>query len=213
MKIGPSEEPRTVQAPTRAPRASRGPAALLARIVALAVVAGLGCSGEGGPSPDSQGAATDASGRSSEPSPVHGVVPPTVPPIGADDSANASAEGFPLGAEAREGRSADGVYRVRWAPVGGAIPELEPFAIALEVRRTDGAALSPGAVVRVDAEMPHHGHGMNLVPEVRRAGTADGAARFVANGLLLHMSGRWVLAVDVEEDGMLERTQWHVDIE
>jgi hypothetical protein len=51
------------------------------------------------------------------------------------------------------------------------------------------------------------------VPEVRRAGMADGAARFVANGLLLHMSGRWVLAVDVEEDGMLERTQWHVDIE
>jgi hypothetical protein len=31
--------------------------------------------------------------------------------------------------------------------------------------------------------------------------------------MLLHMPGRWVLALDVAEDGVLERTQWLVDVE
>ncbi len=127
------------------------------------------------------------------------------------------AEGFPLPSDAREGRSADATYIVRWAPVGGSIPELEPFAVAIEVRRADGDPLDAGARVSVDAEMPHHGHGMNLVPEVSRIGGAgqggDGATRFLASGILLHMPGKWVFAIDVEEAGILERTQWHVEIE
>jgi hypothetical protein len=35
----------------------------------------------------------------------------------------------------------------------------------------------------------------------------------LASGMLLHMPGRWVLSLDVEEDGVLERTQWFVDVE
>lgn len=143
--------------------------------------------------------------------------PSAVPGAGASVAAS-NAGGFPLPVDAREGRSADGTYVVRWAPVGGAIPELDPFAVAIEVRRTDGARLAPDARVFVDAEMPHHGHGMNLVPEVVPAPSGDpvadeGAARFLASGLLLHMTGKWVFAIDVEEAGLLERTQWHVEIE
>jgi hypothetical protein len=128
-------------------------------------------------------------------------------------SDSAEAEGFPLPSSAREGRSADGTYLVRWAPVGGAIPELEPFAIAVEVRRADGAALAAEARLLADAEMPHHGHGMNLVPTVTRATDEGSVARFIASGLLLHMPGKWVFAIDVEESDILERTQWHVEIE
>lgn len=106
--------------------------------------------------------------------------------------------------------SADGTYIVFWEPVDGAIPEAEPFAVAIGVARVDGRALAESAVVGFDAEMPHHGHGMNLVPVIER-GERNGA--FVASGVLLHMPGRWVIAVDVAEDGILERAQWDAEIE
>ncbi len=118
----------------------------------------------------------------------------------------------------REATSADGTYIVRWEPVGGAIPDAEPFSIRMNVRRCDGASLAEDARVAVDAEMPHHGHGMNLVPSVQRAEGSSATARatateFLGEGLLFHMSGRWVLAIDVSEHGVSERTQWYVDVE
>jgi hypothetical protein len=114
-----------------------------------------------------------------------------------------------LSPSARSGISSDGTYSVRWEVVGGAIPDAEPFAIAFAVARTDGKPVSPDAVVFVDAEMPHHGHGMNFVPTVKR----KGGDTFVGEGLLFHMPGRWVLAIDVGEDGVRERVQWDVDVE
>jgi len=110
----------------------------------------------------------------------------------------------------RWARSADGTYIVFWEPIDGAIPEAEPFAVAIGVARVDGRALAENTAVGFDAEMPHHGHGMNLVPVIER-GARDGA--FVASGVLLHMPGRWVIAVDVTEDGILERTQWDAEVE
>jgi hypothetical protein len=56
-------------------------------------------------------------------------------------------------------------------------------------------------VVRVDADMPEHRHGMNYRAHVRH----DGAGRYLAEGLLVHMPGRWRLLVDVERDGQAER--------
>jgi hypothetical protein len=75
---------------------------------------------------------------------------------------------------------------------------------ALEVGRhfTVEAIVCPAArVVRVDADMPEHRHGMNYRARVSEAG--DG--RYVAEGLLLHMPGRWRLLIDVERDGRAER--------
>ncbi|MFM7261724.1 MAG: hypothetical protein ACKO3W_14090, partial [bacterium] len=65
--------------------------------------------------------------------------------------------------------SADGTYRVAWEPIGGSIPDAEPFAIAIEVERVDGQDLSADVVLAADAEMQHQGHGMNLVPVVKKA--------------------------------------------
>ena len=114
-----------------------------------------------------------------------------------------------LPADARSGTSADGTYTVKWEVVGGAIPDAEPFAIAFAVTRADGKPVAADAEVFVDAEMPHHGHGMNFVPTVKRRG----GDTFLGEGLLFHMPGRWVLAIDVGEDGVRERTQWFVDVE
>ncbi len=52
-------------------------------------------------------------------------------------------------------------------------------------------------LVAVDATMPEHRHGMNYRPTA----AALGDGRWQAQGLLLHMSGRWELRFDVEHEG------------
>jgi len=120
----------------------------------------------------------------------------------------AAAPPFTMTAAAIEARSADGTYIVRWEPVGGSLPDAEPFDMRFEIKRADGKPVARTAGVIVDAEMPQHGHGMNLTPTIARAG--DGL--YLARGMLLHMPGRWVLSIDIEEDAIAERTQWYVDV-
>jgi len=163
-------------------------------IAALAVIAGMGCDRQPStPAPTSSHAPTGEPAAA----PTTAMEPPAELPA------------VELSPGAQSGVSADGTYTVRWEVVGGAIPDAEPFSIAFAVTRADGKPVAPDAQVFVDAEMPHHGHGMNFVPTVKR----KGGDTFVGEGLLFHMSGRWVLAIDIGEDGVRERVQWNVDVE
>jgi hypothetical protein len=56
-------------------------------------------------------------------------------------------------------------------------------------------------LVRVDATMPEHRHGMNYRPTLMR--TADGLYR--AEGLLFHMPGRWQFVFEVRVGEQTER--------
>jgi hypothetical protein len=88
-------------------------------------------------------------------------------------------------------------------------------AIAVGQHFTVDAVLcapTPGTAVtglRVDAWMPEHGHGMNY----RAAVTPQGGGRYLAEGLLFHMPGRWELRFDVEIDGRVERLAAEVVLE
>ena len=71
------------------------------------------------------------------------------------------------------------------------------------------AAGTPPTLTRVDAQMPEHRHGMNYRPTL-----ADkGEGRYVAEGLLFHMPGRWELSFDVEGDGRRTRLATDVIVE
>ncbi|MHC4991263.1 MAG: hypothetical protein ACYTGC_09810 [Planctomycetota bacterium] len=97
-----------------------------------------------------------------------------------------------------------GRYRVQFSPRPEDIPSNELFSMAVHVLEADGTPLPPGAVqLEVDARMPAHRHGMNTMPEVRRAD--DGS--FVVDGMMLHMSGDWVLYFDITQDGTTERAE------
>jgi hypothetical protein len=61
-------------------------------------------------------------------------------------------------------------------------------------------------LARVDAQMPEHRHGMNYRPTV----APSGAGRYVAEGLMFHMPGRWQLVFDIERAG--ERTRLTSDV-
>jgi hypothetical protein len=49
--------------------------------------------------------------------------------------------------------------------------------------------------------MPAHRHGMNYRAHV----AAKGEGRYLAEGLLFHMPGRWQFAFDIERPGRVER--------
>lgn len=61
--------------------------------------------------------------------------------------------------------------------------------------------------VRIDATMPEHRHGMNYKPSIK----SGAGGRYVAEGMLFHMRGRWELVFEVRAGGTVERfTRDHV---
>jgi hypothetical protein len=70
-------------------------------------------------------------------------------------------------------------------------------------------ATPPARGLRVDAQMPEHRHGMNYRARV----VAMGDGRYVAEGLLFHMPGRWQLLFDVERDGRTDRLATDLTLE
>jgi len=55
--------------------------------------------------------------------------------------------------------------------------------------------------VRVDGYMPDHRHGMNYRPTVK----VLAGGRYLAEGLMFHMPGRWDLIFEVRGDGKTDR--------
>ena len=107
--------------------------------------------------------------------------------------------------EWRSAESAAGGAFVRWRPLVEPIPvgdlfdaEVELFTDATMSQRIEFET------VRLDAGMPHHGHGMNVEATMIRRGAGD----YLARGMLMYMPGRWQVYVDFIEDGRLERAQW-----
>ena len=75
----------------------------------------------------------------------------------------------------------------------------EFFSVEALVCARGGGSAATG--LRVDALMPEHRHGMNY----RATVSARGEGRYVAEGLLFHMPGRWQLLFDVASDARTER--------
>lgn len=88
-----------------------------------------------------------------------------------------------------------GGVQAAWQVDGAPIAVGRHFAIHVQLCPADAA------LVRVDATMPEHRHGMNYRPSVTRLG--DG--RWRVEGLMFHMPGRWELRLDVQSAGGSER--------
>lgn len=63
--------------------------------------------------------------------------------------------------------------------------------------------------VRVDAWMPEHRHGMNYKPSL----SVQGHGLYRAEGLMLHMAGRWELIFEVHASGQSERLTANLQLE
>lgn len=94
---------------------------------------------------------------------------------------------------------------VAYRPIGGKIEVGRMFS--LEIAACEGGKRARS--VRVDASMPQHRHGMNFKPEV----TYRGDGRWVAEGMMFHMPGRWQLVIEVETSKGRERIERDLIIE
>ena len=90
-------------------------------------------------------------------------------------------------------RLESGPVQLAWRADPEGIAVSRPFALLVMLCPADARLL------RVDATMPEHRHGMNYRPSLQPLG--DGVWR--AEGLLWHMAGRWELRLDVEAAGTL----------
>ena len=63
--------------------------------------------------------------------------------------------------------------------------------------------------LRLDAHMPEHRHGMNYKTTVK---PADGG-RYLAEGFMLHMPGRWEFIFEVRSAGKTDRVTRSVTLE
>ena len=84
-----------------------------------------------------------------------------------------------------------GPVQLAWRAEPAPIAVSQPFALRVTLCPIDVRLL------RVDATMPEHRHGMNYRPSVQALG--DGVWR--VEGLLWHMAGRWELRLDVDAAG------------
>jgi cytochrome c peroxidase len=80
----------------------------------------------------------------------------------------------------------------------GAISVARHFT--LEIAVCSKAGVEP-EFVKVDAHMPEHRHGMNYAPQVKPLGPG----RWRAEGLMLHMPGKWELVFEVRAAGSADR--------
>lgn len=97
---------------------------------------------------------------------------------------------LPPGAR-NEIQAADGTV-LAFAPQGAPIVVGRPFGVDVAVCAPPGAAAP--ILLRVDAEMPLHRHGMNYRPVLRTVG----AGRYVVDGMMLHMPGRWRFSFELQ---------------
>ena len=96
---------------------------------------------------------------------------------------------------------------IKWKSVGP-LSRAEPFALEISLVDAAGQPLS-GYELGVDAEMPHHNHGMNVRPKISQISPGT----WLADPLLFHMPGRWELIFDVKKDGRVSRAQTTLELE
>ena len=119
-----------------------------------------------------------------------------------------------LPAEAVTVVSEGGGWKVSWWLDHDALQPAELFDHGLfDVRvalRTAGGELpGPGVELIVDAGMPQHRHGMNVVPELEELGPGE----YRVAGLLFHMPGDWTMTFDVVSGALSERAQVVLGVE
>lgn len=103
--------------------------------------------------------------------------------------------GSRLSAASRQVVEADGlrlVFAVRPWPVTVGAPFALDIAVCAPMGALPGAA--PPQLLRLDADMPAHRHGMNYRPGL----TPLGGGRYRAEGLLFHMPGSWRLRFELD---------------
>ena len=99
-----------------------------------------------------------------------------------------------------EGETRKGTTLVRWRPTGGALAFNEYFSLDFDLSNPTTGSAVVAAELFVRCDMPAHGHGMNAEPKAVELGSGQ----YRVDGMLLHMTGEWIMGVDVVIGGEAE---------
>lgn len=103
-----------------------------------------------------------------------------------------------------------GSFAVFWKPTPDPIEERKTFALEVWVTPlTSPNTLAEGLTLVLDAGMPEHAHGINVVPQT----TPLESGHFRVEGTRLHMPGRWEIYFDLQRDGRTERAQVTMELD
>lgn len=97
-------------------------------------------------------------------------------------------------------------YTVAFAPRPAPLATGRHFALDIAVCGPAGA--TPPRGLQVDADMPAHKHGMNYRATVK----SPNPGRYRAEGLMLHMPGRWRFLFDLQLDGRTLQLAHEVEV-
>jgi hypothetical protein len=100
--------------------------------------------------------------------------------------------------------SRDGTIRLSFRPDPAPLAIDRHFSLIVDV-----CASATLTGLAVDAQMPAHRHGMNYKPVMSQTAPQ----RWRADGLLLHMAGRWEFRFDARAGERTERLVSAVDVE
>ena len=95
-----------------------------------------------------------------------------------------------------------GPIQLAWRAEPAPIAVSRPFALIVTLCPAEARLL------RVDATMPEHRHGMNYRPSMQPLGSGQ----WRVEGLLWHMAGRWELRLDVEAAGVTKSLRQSVTL-
>lgn len=98
-------------------------------------------------------------------------------------------------------------YTVAFAPRPAPLATGRHFALDIAV--CGPADAKPPRGLQVDADMPAHQHGMNY----RATVAARGPGVYRAEGLMLHMPGRWRFLFDLQLDGRTLQLAHEVEVQ
>lgn len=90
------------------------------------------------------------------------------------------------------------------------IPMARHFALDVQLcAGQDARDVSGALLLKADASMPEHKHGMNYRPVV----SPLGGGQFRVEGMMFHMAGHWQLVFEVKSDSGVTRFLHDVQIE
>jgi hypothetical protein len=93
--------------------------------------------------------------------------------------------------------SSQGIYKVAYSPQQGAISVNQIHSWILHVETADGIPVED-AEIRVEGDMPQHGHGLPTVPQVTKyLGNGD----YLVEGMKFHMPGWWYAKFTITANG------------